>query len=352
MDTTNKHRKKSRETRGLSQPSFASASIQYLLSLLSKSLKPFAPQIIPLAVFFFLIPLALCLSGLAGWMVWKNVAVSWDFPLFLQYGDGMAPYAESSLPQLVSQQPYDILLCLVVPATESNLALGNFMASLRLSSDSNQTLAVVRRPGIVLPSRAFFFFGKPSTFNIDIPLLHSYTFGTPYVNAYVQLGRQDGWKTLGNGEGRELAISDAYLRGILVHRGIRGFVTRFPLISAVISSMIFLVILLAMVSLCILPTMLSEPVGKGYIDDVGSEPFDDENPPRRPSPAVPSSDEDEKPPRRRRTPGKPRPRRSSTRRSVVKGEHSDQPIPSGSGESSIYLRRRRSRLLDGLSESE
>lgn len=60
--------------------------------------------------------------------------------------DGLAPYAESSLLQLVSQQPYDVLLHLVVPATESNLALGNFMASLRLSSDSNQTLAVVRRP--------------------------------------------------------------------------------------------------------------------------------------------------------------------------------------------------------------
>ncbi|KAK0205730.1 hypothetical protein IW262DRAFT_1328328 [Armillaria fumosa] len=350
MDTTSRHRKRSREPRGLSQSSFASASIQYLLSLLSKSLKPFAPQLVPLAVFIFLIPLALCLSGLAGWIVWKNVAVSWETPLFLQYGDGLAPYAESSLPQLVSQQPYDVLLHLVVPATESNLALGNFMASLRLSSDTNQTLAVVRRPAIVLPSRTFFFSGKPSTFNIDIPLLHSYTFGTAYANAYVQVGRQDGWKALGSGEGRELAVSNAHLRGILVHRGIRGLVTRFPLISAMISSMIFLVTLLAMVSLCILPTMLSEPRGKSYLDDgdVGSEPFDDDKPPRKPPP---SSDEDKKPPRKRRT---AKPRRSSSQRSVVKGEHSDQPIPSGSGsgESSGFLRRRRSRVLDGLSDSE
>ncbi|KAK0464971.1 putative adipose-regulatory protein-domain-containing protein [Desarmillaria tabescens] len=344
MDTTSKHRKKSRETRGLSQSSLASASIQYLLSLLSKFLKPFAPKIIPLVVFIFLIPLSLCLSGFAGWIVWKNVAVSWEYPLFLQYGDGLAPYAESSLPQLVSQQPYDILLHLVVPATESNLALGNFMASLRLSSDSNQTLAVVRRPAIVLPSRPSFFSGKPSTFNIDIPLLHSYTFGTSNANAHIQLGRQDGWKTLGSGEGRELSVSDAYLRGILVHRGIRGLVTRFPLISAAISSMIFLVILLAMISLCILPTMLSEPVGKRYIDDVGSEPFDDEKPPRRPSPKRETSS-------RRRTSGKARSRRSSSGRSV-KGERSDQPIPSGSGESSSHLRRRRSRLSEGLSDSE
>ncbi|KAK0198260.1 hypothetical protein F5146DRAFT_1018850 [Armillaria mellea] len=346
MGTTSKHRNRSRERRGLSQSSFASASIQYLLSVLSKSLKPFAPQLVPLAVFIFLIPLALCLSGLAGWIVWKNVAVSWETPLFLQYGDGLAPYAEISLPQLVSQQPYDVLLHLVVPATESNLALGNFMASLRLSTDSNQTLAVLRRPAIVLPSRTFFFSGKPSTIKIDIPLLHSYTFGTPYANAYVQIGRQDGWRTLGSGEGRELAVSNAHLRGILVHRGIRGLVTRFPLISAMISSMIFLVTLLAMVSLCILPTMLSEPIGKSYLDDdIGSEPFDDEKPPRKPPS---SSDEDTKPPRRRRT-AKPR---SSSRRSVVKGEHSDQPIPSGSGESPGFLRRRRSRLSDGLSDSE
>lgn len=160
--------------------------------------------------------------------------------------------------------------------------------------------------------------------------MHSYTFGTPYANAYVQIGRQDGWRTLGSGEGREIAVSNAHLRGILVHRGIRyvlrdspepkltescsGLVTRFPLISAMISSMIFLVTLLAMVSLCILPTMLSEPIGKSYLDDddVGSEPLDDENPPRKP----PSSDEDKKPPRRRRT---AKPRRSSSRRSVCIG---------------------------------
>lgn len=351
MDTTSRHRRRSREPRGLSQSSFASASIRYLLSLLSRAFKPFAPQLVPLAVFIFLIPLALCLSGLAGWIVWKNVAVSWETPLFLQYGDGLAPYAESSLPRLASQQPYDVLLHLVVPATESNLALGNFMASLRLSSDSNQTLAVVRRPAIVLPSRAFFFSGKPSTFNIDIPLLHSYTFGTAYANAHVQVGRQDGWKTLGSGEGRELAVSNAHLRGILVHRGIRGLVTRFPLISAMISSMIFLVTLLAMVTLCILPTMLSEPLVKSYLlddDDIGSEPLDDDKPSKKPPS---SSDEDKKPPRRRRT---AKPRRSSSRRSVLKGEHSDQPVPSGSGsgESSGYLRRRRSRVSDGLSDSE
>ncbi|KAG7450669.1 uncharacterized protein BT62DRAFT_927940 [Guyanagaster necrorhizus] len=192
------------------------------------------------------------------------------------------------------------------------------MASLRLSSDSNQTLAVVRRPAIVLPPHAFFFSGKPSSFNIDIQLLHSYTFGTNYANAHVQLGRQDGWKTLGSGQGRELAVSDASLRGVLVHRGMRGLVTRFPFISAVISSMIFLVTLLAMISLCILPTMLSG-LRQDYIDDVGSESFDDDNPPRTPAPAVPSSDDDEKPPRSRRTSGKSRPRRISSRRSVCIG---------------------------------
>jgi Putative adipose-regulatory protein (Seipin) len=56
------------------------------------------------------------------------------------------PYAEASLPQLVVRQPYDVSLQLLVPASESNLSLGNFMAFLTLSTPSNKTLTSVRRP--------------------------------------------------------------------------------------------------------------------------------------------------------------------------------------------------------------
>jgi hypothetical protein len=58
----------------------------------------------------------------------------------------MPPYAEVNLPKLVTGQPYDISLHLVIPACESNFALGNFMTTLTLSTLANETLTTVRRP--------------------------------------------------------------------------------------------------------------------------------------------------------------------------------------------------------------
>lgn len=49
-------------------------------------LRPFAYQIIPILVCAFFIPLIVFLSVLAGWTVWKNLAVGWEAPLYLQYG--------------------------------------------------------------------------------------------------------------------------------------------------------------------------------------------------------------------------------------------------------------------------
>jgi hypothetical protein len=50
------------------------------------ALRTVAPQIIPLFVFALLIPLIVAVSILAGWLVWKNASVSWEAPLYLQYG--------------------------------------------------------------------------------------------------------------------------------------------------------------------------------------------------------------------------------------------------------------------------
>lgn len=59
----------------------------------------------------------------------------------------MPPYAEFALPDLVSGQPYDISLQLTVPASSSNLALGNFMASLSITThDKGDMLAYTRKP--------------------------------------------------------------------------------------------------------------------------------------------------------------------------------------------------------------
>lgn len=44
------------------------------------------------------------------------------------------------------QQRYAISVDLQLPATEMNLALGNFMTSILMLSPKNETLAYVRRP--------------------------------------------------------------------------------------------------------------------------------------------------------------------------------------------------------------
>lgn len=61
------------------------------------------------------------------------------------YSDG-APHAWVDLRNLSPYQPYDVSLQVVVPATEANYALGNFMTTLSINTLSNKTIASVRRP--------------------------------------------------------------------------------------------------------------------------------------------------------------------------------------------------------------
>lgn len=56
---------------------------------------------------------------------------------------------------------------------------------------------------------------------ITIPLLSNTEFSATNVVAHVEVGRKDHWRTLGNGEGRELSVSSALLRGVVVHKGIK-----------------------------------------------------------------------------------------------------------------------------------
>jgi hypothetical protein len=49
-------------------------------------LRPFTPQLVPLVVGLFLIPVLLFFSASAGFVVWKSSAVAWEHPLYLQYG--------------------------------------------------------------------------------------------------------------------------------------------------------------------------------------------------------------------------------------------------------------------------
>ncbi|KAG1870994.1 hypothetical protein C8R48DRAFT_697337 [Suillus tomentosus] len=228
-----------------------SSAIRFIMNLF----RPVAPQLIPLFVCLALIPVIILFSLFSGWYVWKNVAVGWESSLYLQYGDGTSPYAEISLPSLVPSQLYDISMHLVIPASEANFALGNFMTTLTLSTPSNRTLTSIRKPAIVLPPTKSRVWSSPKLVNLDILFLESHAPGASRVIARVELGRRDGWRALGNGEGRELSVFSAFLRGAVKHHGIRGLVTRFPATFAIVSSATFLVISLLVLASCILPTI-------------------------------------------------------------------------------------------------
>ncbi|KAI6047757.1 putative adipose-regulatory protein-domain-containing protein [Pisolithus marmoratus] len=226
--------------------------------LFIRLLRPFAPQLVSLLVFLALIPIVVSISLFSGWYVWRNVAVGWKTDIYLQYGDGVPPYAEVSLPQLSPNHPYDVSLHLLIPASDANFALGNFMTSLTLATPSNKTLATVRKPctAIVLPPRrSYLYSSPPPLISLDILLLSSYTPGTSRVNARVEIGRQDEWRKLGGGEGRELSVATAYLEGTVRYQGVRGLVSRFPLVSAILSLAAFFVLSMLVLTACILPTI-------------------------------------------------------------------------------------------------
>lgn len=132
-----------------------------------------ASRFVPFLVCLSLIPLVLFFALFSGWYIWKNVPVSWQVPIYLQYGsvllfpspglahsscsNGPSPYAELSLPPLSTTQPYDVSLRLVLPASEANFALGNFMATMSLSTSSNKTLITISRPVRLFSSSIFVF---------------------------------------------------------------------------------------------------------------------------------------------------------------------------------------------------
>ncbi|KZT05985.1 uncharacterized protein LAESUDRAFT_654569 [Laetiporus sulphureus 93-53] len=236
---------------------------------------PYTPNLIPLAVFLLALPVIAFLSASAGWLVWKSVAVAWETELALQYGDGVPPYAEVSLANMVATQPYDISLHLVVPATESNLALGNFMASLTISSPANRMLVQSRKAAIVLPRSSAPWSFLPNwhgTVDLTVPLLRSVALETSRATATIELGRRDRWKSIGNGEGRELSVLTAVLRGVVVRKGIRGLVARFPLTSAFMAAGTSLFISFIVLASCLLPALELR---------FNSDPYQDKPPPRR-----------------------------------------------------------------------
>jgi len=279
---------------------------------------PYTPNLIPLAVFLLALPVIAFLSISAGWLVWRSVAIAWEAELPLQFGDGPTPYAEVALSHIVAKQPYDISLHLVVPAIEPNFALGNFMTTLTLVTPTNRTLAYVRKPSIVLPRSSApwsFIFNWPGTVDLNIPLLTSYTLETSRALARVELGRRDQWRSLGNGEGRELSVLSAVLRGVVVHKGIRGLVSRFPLISSLIAAGTFLFISFVVLASCLLPALELRFNSDPHLHDPPPRPR--RRPRKRPSNSALDTDAD----RARR----PRPRKASLGREERRTPVSDRP---------------------------
>lgn len=60
-------------------------SLAILTTFLS-SLRPYAPKLVPLVIFSSFIPITIFLSTCAGLAVWSSLSVSWETPLYLQYG--------------------------------------------------------------------------------------------------------------------------------------------------------------------------------------------------------------------------------------------------------------------------
>ncbi|ETW86950.1 hypothetical protein HETIRDRAFT_240515, partial [Heterobasidion irregulare TC 32-1] len=221
-----------------------------------RTVRPITPQLIPLAICLLLVPFLILLSGLSGVYVWRSVAVGWEVPLYLQYGDGLPPYAEVSLPTLSAVQPYDFTLRLDVPAIESNFHLGNFMSTLTLSTTSNKTIVTTRRPSMILPPTSSwipFVSSKRRTVAIEVQFLKSYVTGHSHVVARVEIGRQDSWRSLGSGEGRELSVLSASVSGTVRHKGIRGLISRYPFMFGNIAAATFLLCSLAVLAACLLP---------------------------------------------------------------------------------------------------
>ncbi|KAJ3564972.1 hypothetical protein NP233_g7939 [Leucocoprinus birnbaumii] len=223
-------------------------------------LRPYAPQLIPILVCLFLIPFAVCVSLFAGWRVWKSLSVGWEVPLYLQYGERLIPYAVAALPPIQTSRPYDISLRMSLPISDSNMSLGNFMTTLTLMTPSNQTISSVSRPALVLPPKSSWIFGASSAIDLDVSLFSSFVVRTTDVLALVEVGRRDGWKSIGDGRGRELSVLSATLCGREIPRGIRGLAIRYPLVASSLAACIFLLILSLMIGTCVLPTMFPIPV--------------------------------------------------------------------------------------------
>jgi hypothetical protein len=77
--------------------------VELFLSVAASVLRPIAPQLIPFAVFFLLVPLLVFPAVISGLYVWYSRAISWESPLFFQYGY-VLPCSQSGYPLTSSKR--------------------------------------------------------------------------------------------------------------------------------------------------------------------------------------------------------------------------------------------------------
>jgi len=214
----------------------------------------------PTLTFLLALPLLLLLSLGAGFSVWSSSPSNWRQVLWLQYGDHKTPYATTELPPLSVPQSYSISLELTVPLTNPNFDLGNFMAGVEfVSIANNKTLFSARRPCLLPRPRVPFV---RSSKRLTVVLSDNVELPASPTRARVEVGRQDTWRGVGNGEGRELTVLSASLRGQVVPKGIRGWLVRYPVLISIISGMAFFVVSLFGLCAGILPAVGSKRMVK------------------------------------------------------------------------------------------
>ena len=108
----------------------------------------------------------------------------------------------------------------------------------------------------------------------SVVLLNSFKPSSSRTYGRIQLGREDSWKTLGPGEGRELTVFSTELRGAVRPKGLQTITSRFPLTLAFASAMSFFFVSGFICMLCMLPSgpwSTSETEGP-ISDDKGATP--------------------------------------------------------------------------------
>jgi hypothetical protein len=113
--------------------------IELSLSLVSSVLRPIAPQLIPLAVFFLLVPSLVIPAIVSGLYVWYSRAISWQSPLFFQYGCVLVYYQEP----LSTHVPRATACHHTLRLNSSHLILPNLMTYLSTSLSLPHRLTMI-----------------------------------------------------------------------------------------------------------------------------------------------------------------------------------------------------------------